>query len=133
LDKTTLLERVRRARTSLRSGNFTPQGLDQLLADVEAGLQAQEAAGDPVARVMESLSFTEAQAIMLIIGALQGQDGVVVASRVADDAGFTRSVIVTALRKMEAGGLVKTNALGMKGTHIKILVPNLRERLQAAG
>ena len=55
--------------------------------------------------------------------------GLVVASQVADKVGVTRSVIVSALRKLESAGVIESRSLGMKGTRIKILVPGLRDRL----
>ena len=47
--------------------------------------------------------------------------GLLVASKIADRAGITRSVIVNALRKLESAGVIETRSLGMKGTYIKIL------------
>jgi len=44
----------------------------------------------------------------------------VVASRVADRVGVTRSVIVNALRKLESAGIIESRSLGMKGTFIRI-------------
>ena len=53
-----------------------------------------------------------------------------VASKIADRAKITRSVIVNALRKFESAGLIQSKSLGMKGTHIKVLNPYLLEELQ---
>ncbi len=53
-----------------------------------------------------------------------------VASKIADRVGITRSVIVNALRKFESAGVIESRSLGMKGTHIRILNPNLLEELQ---
>ena len=58
------------------------------------------------------------------INELKGSEGVLVASRIADRSGITRSVIVNALRKLESAGIIETRSLGMKGTHIKILNKN---------
>ncbi len=40
---------------------------------------------------------------------------VIVASKVADRVGITRSVIVNALRKLESAGVIESRSLGMKG------------------
>ena len=44
-----------------------------------------------------------------------------VASRIADDTGITRSVIVNALKKFDSAGVISTKSSGMKGTKIKVL------------
>lgn len=45
----------------------------------------------------------------------------VIASKIADNIGITRSVIVNALRKLEMTGIAQTKSLGMKGTIITVL------------
>ncbi len=44
-----------------------------------------------------------------------------VASKIADRVGITRSVIVNALRKFESAGVIESRSSGMKGTYIKVL------------
>ncbi|GAB7387831.1 GTP-sensing pleiotropic transcriptional regulator CodY [Bacillaceae bacterium] len=70
---------------------------------------------------ISSLSYSETEAIKGILEQLDGTQGLVVASNIADRAGITRSVIVNALRKLESAGIVDSRSLGMKGTYIKIL------------
>ena len=53
-----------------------------------------------------------------------------VASKVADRVGITRSVIVNALRKLESAGVIESRSLGMKGTHIKVLNENFLFELE---
>ncbi len=74
-----------------------------------------------VQMAVSSLSYSELEAIDHIFAELNGTEGLLVASRIADRAGITRSVIVNALRKLESAGVVEARSLGMKGTHIKIL------------
>lgn len=76
-----------------------------------------------------NLSYSELEAITEILNALEGNEGLLVASKIADRAGITRSVIVNALRKFESAGVLKTESLGMKGTHICILNEYLRDGL----
>lgn len=70
---------------------------------------------------LTTLSYSEREAIEHILAELDGSEGLLVASRIADKAGITRSVIVSALRKFESAGVLESKSLGMKGTYIKIL------------
>ena len=67
-----------------------------------------------------TLSYSETQAIVHIFEELGGMEGVLVASKIADRAGITRSVIVNALRKFESAGIIESRSSGMKGTYIKV-------------
>ncbi|GKT36951.1 GTP-sensing transcriptional pleiotropic repressor CodY like protein, partial [Aduncisulcus paluster] len=51
-----------------------------------------------------TLSFSELEAIEHIFNELDGNEGLLVASKIADRVGITRSVIVNALRKFESAG-----------------------------
>lgn len=77
-----------------------------------------------------TLSYSEREAIEHIMAELDGNEGFVVASRIADKVGITRSVIVSALRKFESAGVIESRSLGMKGTYIKVLNENLFEELE---
>jgi transcriptional pleiotropic repressor len=68
-----------------------------------------------------SLSFSELEAVEHIFEELEGKEGLLVASKIADRVGITRSVIVNAMRKLESAGVIETRSLGMKGTYIRIL------------
>lgn len=68
-----------------------------------------------------TLSFSELEAIIHIFDELDGTEGILVASKVADRVGITRSVIVNALRKFESAGVIESRSSGMKGTYIKVL------------
>ena len=61
---------------------------------------------------------------------LGGTEGCLVASKVADRVGITRSVIVNALRKFESAGVIESRSLGMKGTYIKVLNLKLLDELK---
>lgn len=73
-----------------------------------------------VQMAFSTLSYSELEAIVNILGELQGSEGLLVASKIADRVGITRSVIVNALRKFESAGIIETKSLGMKGTYIKV-------------
>lgn len=79
-----------------------------------------------------SLSFSELEAVEHIFEELSGKEGLLVASKIADRVGITRSVIVNALRKLESAGVIETRSLGMKGTYIKILNDRLIPELKKA-
>lgn len=106
---------------------------DLLLAEYAATVLGVEILHEREARVAEearqkamvqmafsTLSYSELEAIVSILGELQGNEGLLVASKIADRVGITRSVIVNALRKFESAGLIETKSLGMKGTYIKV-------------
>lgn len=77
-----------------------------------------------------TLSYSELEAIIHIFEELDGNEGVLVASKIADRIGITRSVIVNALRKFESAGVIESRSSGMKGTYIKILNENVFEELE---
>jgi len=68
-----------------------------------------------------TLSTTETQAIKCVLKELDGMEGTLVASKIADNVGITRSVIVNALKKFESAGVIETKSSGMKGTYIKVV------------
>jgi transcriptional pleiotropic repressor len=74
-----------------------------------------------VKSAFSTLSYSELEAIIHIFDELQGREGILVASRIADRVGITRSVIVNALRKFESAGVIESRSSGMKGTYIKVL------------
>ncbi|WP_153731272.1 GTP-sensing pleiotropic transcriptional regulator CodY [Sporosarcina obsidiansis] len=74
-----------------------------------------------VQMAINSLSYSEHEAIEHIFKELDGNEGLLVASKIADRVGITRSVIVNALRKLESAGVIESRSLGMKGTYIKVL------------
>ncbi len=77
-----------------------------------------------------TLSFSELNAMKHIFEELGSTEGYLVASKVADRVGITRSVIVNALRKFESAGVIESRSLGMKGTYIKVLNLKLLDELK---
>ena len=74
-----------------------------------------------VQSAISTLSFSELEAIIHIFDELKGTEGILVASKIADRVGITRSVIVNALRKFESAGVIESRSSGMKGTYIKVV------------
>lgn len=77
-----------------------------------------------------TLSYSELDAVRHIFEQLNGEEGLLVASKIADRVGITRSVIVNALRKFESAGVIESKSLGMKGTYIRVLNDRLIGELQ---
>ena len=116
---------------------------DLLLAEYGATVVGMEILRDKSDRIEEearkkatvqvalgTLSYSELEAIIHILNELDGNEGLLVASKIADRVGITRSVIVNALRKFESAGVIESKSLGMKGTYIKILNDFLLDELK---
>ncbi|MDK2823019.1 MAG: transcriptional pleiotropic repressor [Clostridia bacterium] len=78
---------------------------------------------------LEVLSYSELEAVKYIFNEIEGSEGFLVASKLAEQYKLTRSVIVNALRKLESAGVIDARSLGMKGTYIKVLNDYLYEEL----
>ena len=79
---------------------------------------------------ISTLSYSEMEAIVHIFEELDGMEGILVASKIADRVGITRSVIVNALRKFESAGVIESRSSGMKGTYIKVLNDSVYEEIE---
>jgi len=88
---------------------------------------------EALAQALAVLSYSEIEAVKYIFKELDGDEGFVVAIRLADKYMLTRSVIVNALRNLESAGVIQARSLGMKGTYIKVLNELLYERLEKMG
>lgn len=98
----------------------TVVGLEMLRAVNEESAEEQ-CKVNVVKSAINTLSFSEMEAIVHIFDELNGMEGILVASKIADRVGITRSVIVNALRKFESAGVIESRSSGMKGTYIKVL------------
>ena len=85
---------------------------------------------EAVDMALSTLSYSEMDAVTKIFAELKGDEGLLVASKIADKSGITRSVIVNALRKLESAGVIESRSLGMKGTRIKITNEFLRDGIK---
>ena len=79
---------------------------------------------------VNTLSYSELRAVSAILSELKGNEGQLTASIIADRIGITRSVIVNALRKLESAGIIESRSLGMKGTYLKVLIPDIFEEIK---
>lgn len=83
-----------------------------------------------VTMAVNTLSYSEMKAVSAILNELDGKEGRLTASVIADRIGITRSVIVNALRKLESAGIIESRSLGMKGTYIKVINDGILEHLE---
>lgn len=98
----------------------TVVGLEMLRSVNEES--AEESRKEHIVRsAVSTLSYSELEAIIHIFEELDGMEGILVASKIADRVGITRSVIVNALRKFESAGVIESRSSGMKGTYIKVV------------
>ncbi|MFC3928251.1 GTP-sensing pleiotropic transcriptional regulator CodY [Streptococcus caprae] len=79
---------------------------------------------------INTLSYSEMKAVAAILGELDGLEGRLTASVIADRIGITRSVIVNALRKLESAGIIESRSLGMKGTYLKVINEGIFDKLK---
>ncbi len=98
----------------------TVVGLEMMRSVNEESAEQTRKVSD-VQSAISTLSYSEQQAIIHIFDELDGKEGILVASKIADRVGITRSVIVNALRKFESAGVIESRSSGMKGTYIKVL------------
>jgi len=107
----------------------TVVGLEMLRAVSEESA-AETRKVQVVRSAISTLSFSELEAITHIFGELDGNEGILIASKIADRVGITRSVIVNALRKFESAGIIESRSSGMKGTYIRVLNDVVFEELE---
>lgn len=107
----------------------TVVGLEMLRAVNEENAEEVRKVAD-VRSAINTLSVSEMDAIVHIFEELNGMEGVLVASKIADRVGITRSVIVNALRKFESAGVIVSKSSGMKGTYIKVVNDAVYEEIE---
>lgn len=110
---------------------FVATVIGMVIATAIDDAEEDEAEEKRMARsAIRSLSYSEVLAMQRIFDELDGDEGLLVASRIADQAGITRSVIVNALRKLASANVIESRSLGMKGTYLRILNSEVRRELE---
>lgn len=102
----------------------------QILYQQSRSIEAEVRSATAVQMAINTLSYSELKAVKAIFQALDGDEGRLTASNIADEIGITRSVIVNALRKLESAGIIESRSLGMKGTYLKVLNKNFIQELE---
>lgn len=72
---------------------------------------------------LKLLSYSEQKAVFSIFRELKEPEGILVTSKIADEAGLARSLVINAIRKLQSAALIQARSLGMKGTFIKVSNP----------
>jgi transcriptional pleiotropic repressor len=85
---------------------------------VSSEASAKRRDAQAVKHALGTLSYSELAAVLHVFREI-GSEGLTVAAHIADKLKIARSVVVTALRKLEGAGLIETRSLGVKGTYIK--------------
>ncbi|KJS19044.1 MAG: hypothetical protein VR72_20065 [Clostridiaceae bacterium BRH_c20a] len=101
----------------------------QIMRIVNQKIESEARKKTVVQLALEVLSYSELEAVKYIFNEIEGSEGFLVASKLAEQYKLTRSVIVNALRKLESAGVIDARSLGMKGTYIKVLNEYLYEEL----
>ena len=104
----------------------------EMLRDAAQKSEVEARQREAVRIAVETLSYSERKAAHAILQELASQgkfEGRLIASRIADEAKITRSVIVNALRKFESAGVIESKSLGMKGTFVRVTNSYLMEKL----
>lgn len=101
----------------------------QILRNANKRMENEARKKTVVQLALEVLSYSELEAVKYIFNEIEGSEGFLVASKLAEEYKLTRSVIVNALRKLESAGVIDARSLGMKGTYIKVLNNYLYEQL----
>ena len=101
----------------------------QILRSYNRRMESEVRKKTVVQLALEVLSYSELEAVKYIFNEIEGSEGFLVASKLAEEYKLTRSVIVNALRKLESAGVIDARSLGMKGTYIKVLNDHLYEQL----
>ena len=100
---------------------MTVIGLAMQRAESEELSEEQHKEND-VRAAIRTLSRLEAKAMLYVLDELEESDkNMLITSRLADQVGITRSVIVNGLKKCESAGIICTRSAGMKGTSIHLL------------
>ena len=95
------------------------------------GLEMMRSVNEENAEETRKVQIVKSAISTLSFSELEGNEGILVASKIADRVGITRSVIVNALRKFESAGVIESRSSGMKGTYIKVLNDVVFDELKA--
>ncbi len=105
----------------------------EMLRSVNEENEEEQRKEQIVKSAFRTLSLGELDAVRHVFEELNGTEGTLVASKIADKAGITRSVIVNALRKFESAGVIEAHSAGMKGTYIRVCNELVFEELKKRG
>ena len=74
-----------------------------------------------MASAYHTLSKTEKKAILAVLEEMgEKKEAMLVTSRLAEQVGITRSVLINALKKCAGAGVIEAKSAGKKGTYVRI-------------
>ncbi len=97
----------------------TVVGLEMMRSEYNE-LEEDERKHDAVRNAVSTLTATEKRSLLYVFDELVEDEGLIVASHIADKAGITRSIFVNALKKLESAKVLETRSAGMRGTYVKV-------------
>lgn len=80
--------------------------------------------------VLKALSVQEIRALQIVLKLLDGEEGIVVITKIAQENEISRALIINALQKLAGAGALALRSHGMKGTSIKVLDEDFLNELQ---
>lgn len=104
-------------------------GMEMMRAENDESAE-EERKQQMVKAALNTLSGSELEAMNCVFRELKGKNGLLVASKIAEQEGITRSIIVTGLKKLESAGVIEARSAGMKGTKVKICNEMLLDELR---
>ena len=104
----------------------------EIMRSVNEESAAEVRSRQNVRSAINTLSFSELSAVREVVSQIRGFEGVLVASKIADEIKITRSIIVNALRKLASAGIIESRSSGMKGTYVKIVNPYFIDILESS-
>ncbi len=107
----------------------TVLSLEMLRSETEE-YEAEHRRERSVRDAFAALSYSEALGVIRVLEELTGDEGTVIASRIAENLGITRPVVVNGLKKLESAGIIETGSAGMKGTRIRIKSSGIYEEAE---
>ena len=97
----------------------TVVGLEMMRSEYNE-MEEDERRHESVKSAVATLTATERRSLLFVFDELENDEGLIVASHIADKAGITRSIFVNALKKLESAKVLETRSAGMRGTYVKI-------------
>ena len=70
---------------------------------------------------VNSLSYSESEAVKLILNELDSNKDIIVASNLAENLEVSPAIVSGSLDILESSRVIETHSLGRKGTHVEVL------------
>lgn len=100
----------------------------EMLRYIQEQKKKKEEAARAAKVAISTLSYSEIKALKMMLAEVDSE-GVIVASRISKKGKITNSVISNSLKKVESAGAIESKGLGVKGTYIKVLNPEIKNEL----